>query len=75
MVIFEEGCSDLYADELEMLDVHQIRLQDAISRCDKANGELIALGTKIGVRISEYEKEKSKFEIARLRQGPASYCS
>ncbi|KFH69504.1 hypothetical protein MVEG_04316 [Podila verticillata NRRL 6337] len=65
MVIFEEGCSDLYADELEMLDIHQIRLQDAISRCDKANKELIVLGTKIGVHISEYEKEKSKYEIVK----------
>ncbi|KAF9113871.1 hypothetical protein BGX30_006786, partial [Mortierella sp. GBA39] len=65
MIIFEEGCSDLYADESEMLDIHQISLKDAISRCDKANKELIALGTKIGVHISEYEEEKSKFEIVK----------
>ncbi|KAG0313791.1 hypothetical protein BGZ97_009896 [Linnemannia gamsii] len=65
MVIFEEGCSHLYAEELEMLDIHQIRLKDAIGRCDKTNGDLAALGTKIGVQISEYEKEKSKFEIVR----------
>ncbi|KAK3843718.1 MAG: hypothetical protein J3R72DRAFT_439772, partial [Linnemannia gamsii] len=65
MVIFEEGCSELYTDELEMLDIHQVRLQDTISRCDTANDKLIALGTKIGVQISEYEKEKSKFEIVK----------
>ncbi|KAG0363177.1 hypothetical protein BGX24_004960 [Mortierella sp. AD032] len=65
MVIFEEGCSELYADELEMLEIHQVRLQDAISKCNTANDKLIALGTKIGVQISEYEKEKSKFEIVK----------
>ncbi|KAF9910716.1 hypothetical protein EC991_005701 [Linnemannia zychae] len=65
MVIFEEGCIHLFEDEIEMLDMHHKGLQDVIGRCDMANEELVTLFAEIGVQVSEYEKEKSKFEIVK----------